>query len=130
MKLIFEAEDCLVGALVGVLLVAMSGKWFSLPFAKNILIVVIPIYLIFIVLDLMHEFSDLGRHFLFIGLSILHNIFDIAICIALYSVFFGFSVPFISGYTHYLGDMTILYWLGLFEAVSHIFWLVLAPFNT
>lgn len=130
MKFIFESEDCLVGILFGIVVVGLSGKWFALPYAKTILMVLIPIYSIFIVLDVFHEFTDLSRHFMFIGAAILHNIFDFAVCIAFYAYFFNFSVPLISMIVPYLSNLTVLHWLGLFEIISHIIWLGIAPFNT
>ena len=130
MKMIFASEDCFVGILFGALILALSEKWFNLPSAKTFLIIVIPIFIIFVVLDVVWEFSDLSRHFMFIGVSILQNIFDFVLCIGFYSLFFNFSVPIISGYTSYLTNPVVLYYLGLFEIISHIVWLVLTPFNT
>jgi len=128
--MIFASEDCFVGILFGALILALSEKWFNLPSAKTFLIIVIPIFIIFVVLDVVWEFSDLSRHFMFIGVSILQNIFDFVLCIGFYSLFFNFSVPIISGYTSYLTNPVVLYYLGLFEIISHIVWLVLTPFNT
>ena len=128
--MIFVSEDCFVGILFGALILALSEKWFNLPSAKTFLIIVIPIFIIFVVLDVVWEFSDLSRHFMFIGVSILQNIFDFVLCIGFYSLFFNFSVPIISGYTSYLTNPVVLYYLGLFEIISHIVWLVLTPFNT
>ena len=130
MKLIFESEDCVVGLVFGLLLLALSGKWFSLPFARTALIIVIPIFVIVIVIDIFHELTDLSRHFMFIGASIVHNAFDFVLCAALYASFFNWSLPLIGGYVPYLENPSVLLWLGLFEVVSHVIWLVLAPFNT
>lgn len=130
MKLIYASEDCFVGLIFGVLILAMSERWFKIPYAKTILMIVIPIYLIFIVLDILHEVMDLGRHPLFIGFSIVHNLFDIVVCIGFYALFFGFSLQFIGSYVPMLADNTILFWLGMFETISHVVWLVLSPFNT
>lgn len=129
MKLIFETEDCIVGIIFGLLLISLSGRYFAFSFAKNILYVIIPIYLIIIVLDIMHEMSNLTRHFIFVGSALLHNIFDIILGVALYAHFLSFSVPLIGEYIPLLADANVLFWLGAFEVVSHIIWLVLTPFN-
>ena len=92
MKLIFSSEDCIVGLIFGALIVAMSEKWFKIPHTKTILIIVIPILVLVMVLDIFSELTDLGRHFLFISTSIIHNIFDLALCVAFYSLFFKFQV--------------------------------------
>lgn len=130
MKLIFASEDCIVGIIFGALILALSEKWFKIASAKTFLIIVIPIFMIFIVLDIFWEFSELGRHFAFIGASMLQNIFDFVLCIGFYSLFFSFPVPIIGSYTSYLANSAVLYYLGLFEIISHIVWLVLTPFNT
>ncbi|GAI73174.1 unnamed protein product, partial [marine sediment metagenome] len=31
MKFLFEAEDCIVGVIVGLILIGLSGKFFPLP---------------------------------------------------------------------------------------------------
>jgi len=129
MKMIFESEDCILGILVGLAIIGMSGKLFNLPYAKTILMVLIPIYLIVIVLDVVHEFSELSRHFMFVGSALLHNTFDIILCVAFYALFFSFNIPLISSLTGYLSEVTILYYLGIFEVASHVVWLALSPFN-
>jgi len=129
MKLIFSSEDCIIGLIFGVLLVSMSEKWFKIPYTKTLLMILIPILAIVIFLDIASEITDLGRHFLFISISILHSIFDLVLGVAFYSVFFKFSLPYISMITPYLSNLNFLYYLGLFEIISHIVWLALTPFN-
>jgi hypothetical protein len=129
MKLIFESEDCLLGILFGLILIALSEKWFTIPYAKTILMVVIPIFAIIIILDIFHEFTNLGRHFMFIGGALLHNLIDLALCVAFYAMFFNFSLPGIDMIVPYLSQQTIIFWLGIVETVTHLIWLAMAPFN-
>jgi hypothetical protein len=129
MKLIFDAEDCVIGIFFGALLIAMSERWFKLAYVKPALLVVSVLLLIVIVIDIIHEFSNLGRHFIFVGLSILHNLFDIVLILGLFAVSLNFSLPLLGHFTPYLADKAILFWLGVFEVVSHVVWLAMMPFN-
>ncbi|MBW2977769.1 hypothetical protein KY331_02905 [Candidatus Woesearchaeota archaeon] len=128
-KLLFDAEDCIVGIIFSLLIIALSGKWFKIPYVWNLLLIVIPILAVFIIFDLISEFADLGRHFLFIGLSILHNIFDLILGVGFYALYFKLQIPLISFIVPYLSNNTFLFWLGAVEVVIHIVWIVLTPFN-
>ncbi len=130
MKLIFDSEDCVVGIAFGALLLALSEKWFKLPFAKEALLGVSAVFAIVIVLDILHEFANFGRHFVFVASSLLHNLFDLLLIALLFGSALGVALPVVGPLAPALADKEILFWLGLFEIVSHIIWLAIAPFNT
>ena len=128
MKFLFEAEDSIVGIIVGILLIGLSGMFFTLPdFLQNSLVlgIIFVVSLVFTLLDVKHTISDLRGHKLLLLALFLNNVIDFAIELALAASMFGFQVPYISATLDpYLADTTILLYIGIFFIASSIFWLV------
>src|SRR3989344_283752 len=99
MKFAFESEDSIVGIIVGLVLIGMSGNFFTLPafpydtFVWGLLFLG---SLLFTVLDVRHTLTDMKGHpLMLIGLFV-NNVIDFVVEIAMAGMFLGFSVPYIS----------------------------------
>lgn len=129
MKLLFEAEDCMVGIAVGILMVGLSGFYFTLPELNLLWAFVFLFSLVFTVLDVFYTFLDFGEDFLIHVLLLLNNIFDALIEVALAAKYFGLNFPYISDFINsFLDKPEVLFGLGIFFVVSSIFWLIYTPF--
>ncbi|MEK6869137.1 MAG: hypothetical protein AABX74_02825, partial [Nanoarchaeota archaeon] len=113
----------------GLLLIGLTGRFFSLKLSSVIYLIAFAIFAISIVLDILFEFSDLRVHFGFTILSIIHSIADLIIALAFVSHFSGFSIPFITPtFAPYLQNEATIFWLGIFLVAGNIIWLLLYPF--
>ena len=129
MKGIFEAEDAIVGIACGLLLLGYAGKFFTLKLPNFVYVMAFAIFIIFILLDLINEFSDLARHFFFVGGAILHNIVDLVISLTFISFFSGWNIPYITQYlVPYLQNPSIIPGLGMFLVIANLIWLFIFPF--
>ena len=59
MKFLFEFEDAVVGIICGLLLIGLTGRFFSLKLSNAIYLIAFIIFAISIILDILFEFSDL-----------------------------------------------------------------------
>ncbi len=130
MKFLFEAEDCVVGIIVGLILVGLSGRFFQLPGWNLLWGIIFIVSLIFTILDVTHTFTDFGGHILLIILLLLNNIIDFVIEIALAVKYLnlGITLPYVSQYMPLLDNPLTLLILGIFFVASSIFWLITFPF--
>jgi len=129
MKLTFAAEDAVIGVVCGLLIIGFAGKWFSLKLPDFTYVLAFGIFIIFILIDIMHEFSDLARHFGFILFSILHNAADLIVSLTFISHFSGWNIPYITlNLVPYLKDAMAVYYVGLFLLIGNAIWLVIFPF--
>ena len=129
MKLTFSAEDAVIGIICALLLLGFMGKWFSLKLPGYAYVAAFGIFIIFIVIDIFHELSDLGRHFGFIAFSILHNLADLIISLTVISHFSLWNIPYITAnLVPYLKDEMILFYVSLFLIIGNAVWIVIFPF--
>ncbi len=129
MKLLFEAEDCVVGIGVGLLMIGLSEFYFTVPNWPVLWGIAFLISLIFSVLDVFYTFSDFGEHIGMHVLLLLNNLVDGFIELALAAKFLGFEIPTISEFLNpFLEDPVVLFWVGVFFIGSSIFWLIYTPF--
>ena len=129
MKFLFEFEDAIVGVICGLLLIGLTGRFFSLELSNAIYLIAFIIFAISIILDIIFEFSDLKVHFNFTIISIIHSIADFIITLAFISYFSGFDMPYItSNLVPYLQNEITMLWLGIFLVAGNAVWLLLYPF--
>ena len=129
MKLTFAAEDTIIGIICGLLLIGLTGRFFSLKLNNILYVIVFIVYVFFILLDIVNELRDLTTHFGFIVFSLLHSLADLAIALAFISHFSKWSIPYItSTFVPYLQNEVIIFWLGVFLVVGNVVWLILYPF--
>lgn len=129
MKFAIEAEDAVIGIICGVLLLGLTGRFFTLKLNNIIYVAAFIIFVIFIFLDIINEFRDLTSQFGLIALSVLHNLVDLAISLAFISHFTGWSIPYITQYlVPYLQNEQVVAGIGIFLVASNALWLVTMPF--
>ena len=128
MKFLFESEDCIVGIIVGLVMVGLSGRYFQLPNIPLLWGFVFTISLAFTIFDVIHTFSDLGGHPLLIVLLLINNAIDFILEAALAAMYFGMTLPFFSLLNPYLSNPAVLYAAGIFFIISSIFWIIVFPF--
>lgn len=129
MKLIFAAEDTIIGIICGLLLIGLTGRFFSLKLSDTLYVIAFIIYSFFILLDIFNEIRDPTTHFGFIAFSLLHNLVDLGIALAIISHFSGWSMPYItSAFAPYLQNEAFIFYAGAFLVVGNVVWLILYPF--
>lgn len=129
MKGIFEAEDAVVGIACGLLLLGYTGKFFTLKLPNFVYVLAFIVFIVFILLDIANEFSDLARHFVFVGGALLHNLGDLAISLTFISHFSGWNIPYITQYlVPYLENPAIISGVGMFLVIANVVWLFIFPF--
>ncbi len=129
MKLIFAAEDTVIGIICGLLLIGLTGRFFSLKLSDAVYMAAFAIYAVFILLDIVNELRDLTTHFGFIVFSLLHSLADLVIALAFISHFSKWEIPYItSTFAPYLQNENTIFWLGIYLVIGNIVWIVLYPF--
>ena len=129
MKLAFAAEDTIVGIICGLLLIGFIGRFFSLKLPNILYTIAFAIYVIFILLDIVNEFSDLATHFGFIIFSLLHSLVDLIISITFISYFSKLNIPFVaSTLAPFLQNESFIFGIGAYLVIGNIIWLCLYPF--
>jgi len=129
MKLIFAAEDTIIGIICGLLLIGFTGRFFSLKLSDIIYVIAFVIYGFFILLDIFNEIRDLTTHFGFILFSLLHSLVDLGIALAVISNFSGWNIPYITSiFVPYLQNESYVFYSGAFLVVGNAIWLILYPF--
>ena len=129
MKLTIEAEDAIVGIVCGLLLLGLTGIFFTLKLSNIVYAISFIIFIIFIVLDVVNDLRYLVSHFKIVLLSILHNLVDLVIALAFVSYFTGYNIPVItSSLVPYLQSEQIIMWAGIFLVVTNTIWLITLPF--
>ena len=129
MKFTFAAEDTIIGIVCGLLLIGLTGRFFSIKLSNTLYVIAFVIYTFFILLDIVNEIRDLTTHFGFIVFSILHSLADLVIALAFVSHFSGWNVPYITAtFVPYLKSEVVIFWLGIFLVVGNAIWLALYPF--
>ena len=128
MKLIFAAEDCIVGFLVGFMLIGFSGKFFHLPEWNTLWGILFVFSFILTVFDVLHSLTDLGwGHIFLVIFGFATNFIDAVIELLFIIKFFSLKI----GFLNFLGPITSnpVYQLifGIIFIVNSLFWLVLWP---
>ena len=130
MKLTVPIEDLIIGIICGLLLIGYTERYFSLKLNEVVYVIAFIIYIVFIVLDILYELSDLTTHFGFIVFSILHNLVDLVLSLAIISHFSGWNLPYITEIlVPYLQNIDVIFGAGVFLIVGNAIWIVLYPFT-
>lgn len=131
MKMIFEAEDAIAGIICGLLVLGLTGKYFTLKLPPFAYVIAFGILIFFILLDLVNEVKDLSTHMGLIVLSIIHNLIDLVISLSFVSYITQWNMPYITAnLVPYLKNDVLLYWIGMFLVIGNVVWLFIFPFAT
>ena len=129
MKMIFEAEDAIVGVICGLLVLGLTGKYFSLKLPPFVYVIAFGILIFFILLDLVNEVKDLSTHLGLIILSIIHNLIDLVIAFGFISYFTKWNIPYITvSLVPYLQNEIVLYWVAMFLVAGNVICFFIFPF--
>ena len=129
MKFLFAAEDTIIGIICGLLLIGLTGRFFSLKLSNFLYVVAFIVYLFFILLDIINELKDLTTHFGFILFSLAHSLIDLGIALTVLSHFSGWKIPYITAaFVPYMKNEATIFWFGAFLVGGNIIWLILYPF--
>lgn len=128
MKLIHEYEDCIVGIIIGALIIGLSGYYFNLPNWSIGWGIIFALSAIFTIFDFFFTLFDLGKKIIPIFFLFLNNIIDIVIELSLAAYYLDFNIPYISEFINpYLSDELYLLIIGIFFIASSIFWIIATP---
>lgn len=129
MKFIFAAEDTIAGIICGLLLIGVTGRFFSLKLNSFVYVIIFIAYSLFILLDIVNEIRDLTTHFGFIVFSLLHSLADLGIALAVTSHFSKWEIPYItSTFVPFLQNEAVMFGIGAFLVIGNVIWFVLYPF--
>ena len=126
MKLLVEIEDQIVGILTGILVIAYTQKYFKIPFSKTLLIISLVLFFIFLVLDILYNFKDIGgQHIAWMIAAQLNSLVDVALVASLFSWLTKISLPFTEIIVPYFENASIVLGVGFVFVVGSVIWLIL-----
>lgn len=130
MKFFHEIEDCIIGIIIGLLLIGLSGRYIQLPELNIIWGLLFIVSLVFTVLDVVYTFMDFGGHLLLIIILFVNNAIDLIIELALAIKYLNLEItlPLVSQFMPLLDNPTTLFIIGIFFIASSIFWMIVFPF--
>ena len=127
MKLLVEIEDQLAGIFAGVMIIAFTERYFKIPYSKTLLIISLVVFFIFLVLDIIYNFKDIGgQHIGWMILAQVSSLIDIALVASMFSWLTKINLPFVTErFVPYLDNPTIVLAIGFFFVISSILWLII-----
>ena len=126
MKLLVEIEDQIFGIVTGMLVIAFTGKYFTIPYNKILLLISLVLFFIFLVLDIFYNFKDVGgQHIGWMILAQINSLIDIALVASLFSWLTKISLPFTDRIIPFFENSSIVLGVGLFFVIASVIWLVL-----
>ena len=126
MKLLVEIEDQIVGIITGILVIAYTQKYFTIPFSKTLLIISLVLFFIFLVLDIFYNFKDIGgQHIGWMIITPVNSLADIALVASMFSWLTKISLPFTNIIVPYFENQSIVLGVGFFFLIASVIWLIL-----
>ena len=127
MKLLVEIEDQLAGIATGILLIAYTEKYFKIPYSRTLLLISLVIFFIFLILDIIYNFKDIGgQHIGWMIHAQLNSLVDIALVASLFSWLTKIKIPILTErVVPYFQNPSIVLAVGFFFVIASIFWLIL-----
>ena len=127
MKLLVEIEDQLAGIAAGIMVIAFTEKYFKIPYSRTLLIISLVLFFIFLVLDIIYNFVDIGgQHIGWMILSQLSSLADIALVASMFSWLTKFKMTYLTEIVvPYFENPSIVLGVGFFFVISSVIWLVI-----
>ena len=127
MKLLVEIEDQLAGIAAGILVIAFTERYFTIPYSKTLLIISLIIFFIFLILDILYNFKDIGgQHIGWMVLAQVHSLIDMVLVASLFSWLTKIKLFWLTeNVAHYFEDPIIVLGVGYFFIIGSIFWLII-----
>ena len=86
MKLLVEIEDQLAGIAAGIMVIAFTEKYFKVPYSRALLVISLILFFIFLILDIIYNFIDIGgQHIAWMLIAQINSLIDIALVASLFS---------------------------------------------
>ena len=127
MKLLVEIEDQLAGIAAGIMVIAFTEKYFKIPYSRTFLIISLVLFFIFLVLDVIYNFVDIGgQHIGWMFLGLIHSLVEMAIVASLFSWLTKISVPYLTELVvPYFENPPIVLGVGYFFVIGSVIWLII-----
>lgn len=127
MKLLVEIEDQLAGIAAGIMVIAFTEKYFKIPYSKTLLIISLVLFFIFLVLDIIYNFVDIGgQHIGWMILGLVHSLVEMAAVASLFSWLTKINVPYLTELVvPYFESPSIVLGVGYFFVIGSVLWLII-----
>lgn len=127
MKLLVEIEDQLAGIAAGIMVIAFTERYFKIPYSRTLLIISLIVFFIFLILDIIYNFVDIGgQHIAWMLLAQIHSLVDMALVASIFSWLTKINIPFLTEIAvPYFDDPSIVLGVGFFFLISSAVWLVI-----
>lgn len=122
MKFLYEIEDCIVGIIVGVLV--LSPLLLEIPYSAIIFPLAFGIFLFFNLLDIVHCVKDFSKYVKICTISIIANVIDILINLAFLSRLLDLEIPFITSRILPLITPTTTIVIGAYFILFNLWWII------
>jgi uncharacterized membrane protein HdeD (DUF308 family) len=108
-----------------VLLIGLSGLYFSVPKNDTLWGLAFIVSFVFTILDVRNTFKKMKKmHAAILFLLIINNIVDAILELGMAGFLFKFNIPYLSAYLNpYLAQPQMLLYLGVYFIVTGVFWL-------
>ena len=127
MKLLVEIEDQLAGIAAGIMVIAFTERYFKIPYSRTLLIISLVIFFIFLVLDIIYNFKDIGgQHIGWMVLALISSLVDMALVASMFSWLTKINIPYLTEMVvPYFQNPSIVLGVGFFFVISSIIWLII-----
>ncbi|MBI2652802.1 hypothetical protein HYX00_05025 [Candidatus Woesearchaeota archaeon] len=127
MKLLVEIEDQLAGIAAGIMVIAFTERYFKIPYSKTLLIISLIVFFIFLILDIIYNFIDVGgQHIGWMLLGLIHSLIEMALVASLFSWLIKINIPYLTELVvPYFDNPSIVLGVGFFFVIGSLIWLVI-----
>ena len=127
MKLLVEIEDQLAGIAAGIMVIAFTERYFKIPYSKTLLIISLIVFFIFIILDIIYNFIDVGgQHIGWMLLGLIHSLIEMALVASLFSWLIKINMPYLTELVvPYFENPSIVLGVGFFFVIGSLVWLII-----
>lgn len=127
MKLLVEIEDQLAGIAAGIMVIAFTERYFKIPYSRTLLIISLIVFFIFLILDIIYNFVDIGgQHIAWMLVAQIHSLVDMALVASMLSWLTKINIPFLTeNIVPYFDNPSMVLGVGFFFLISSVVWLVI-----
>ena len=127
MKLLVEIEDQLAGIAAGIMVIAFTERYFKIPYSKTLLIISLIVFFIFLILDIIYNFIDVGgQHIGWMLLGLIHSLIEMVLVVSLFSWLTKINIPYLTELVvPYFENPSIVLGVGFFFVIGSLIWLII-----
>src|SRR3989338_2774414 len=127
MKLLVEIEDQLAGIAAGIMVIAFTERYFKIPYSKTLLIISLMVFFIFLILDIIYNFIDVGgQHIGWMLLGLIHSLIEMVLVASLFSWLIKINIPYLTELVvPYFDNPSIVLGVGFFFVIGSLIWLII-----